>query len=671
MFFNIAKNNIRRSFKDYTIYFLTLTFAVCIFYTFNSIGSQSAMSTLSESKKEYLIVLNNITSILSIFVSFILGALIIYANNFLIKRRKKELGIYTMLGMGKTKISRILVLETLIVGVISLIIGLIAGLIISQGLSVLTSKFFGGIITKMTFVISYNAIGKTILYFGIIFILVMIFNVTIVAKYKLIDLLIANKKNEKIKIKNPIILGIIFIFGSILLISGYTLILKNGLKSESILYISIALGSVGTFLFFYGLAGALVIISQKNKNRYLRGLNIFVTKQMNNKINTSFISMALISLMLFVTISALSTGVSLKNSISNSLKNNTPFTVSTSIMGTNENNINKDINNVKAIYGKDLNKLNTITLNNTYLNKPIQIIGNGEVFNHKYSNTIKLSDYNQYLKLIGKPTASLNNNQVLVTSNNTKNITKLKPILNQNAKLTFNGKHYDIKNKLVLTNTFENSPVPSNGLTIIVPDTFIINNKTMLDNSYVTLLSLAKNKIDSKEIQTNIDKNYANYNKAQSKLSSKERRESAFYMISTQQSLQEQSQGMVTIILFIAIYIGVIFLITSSAIIGLQQLVDATDSKERYDVLRKIGATNKMINKAILKQVCTAFMLPLGLAVIDSIVAIKAISSFVEAFGKSDITTPAIFTGIIIIIIYGGYMIATYFSFKNAVKEND
>lgn len=175
MFFNIAKNNLKKSFKDYTIYFLTLSFAICIFYAFNSIGSQSVLKTLNESQKEYIGLVQNVMSVLSVFVSVILGMLIIYANNFLIKRRKKELGIYMTLGMGKEKISKILVLETLIVGIVSLVVGLLIGFIISQGLSILTAKMFGGIITNMTFVISYSAIVKTILYFGIIFILVMIF----------------------------------------------------------------------------------------------------------------------------------------------------------------------------------------------------------------------------------------------------------------------------------------------------------------------------------------------------------------------------------------------------------------------------------------------------------------------------------------------------------------
>ncbi|MGL4453491.1 MAG: FtsX-like permease family protein [Sarcina sp.] len=665
MFFNIARKNIQKSFKDYSIYFLTLSFAVCIFYAFNSIGSQSAMTKLSTNTADYMTAMNNITNVLSIFVSVILGALIIYANNFLIKRRKKELGIYTTLGMSKRKISSILVLETLMVGIVSLIVGLIVGLIVSQGLSVLTAHLFGGIITKMTFVISYSAIGKTILYFGIIFVLVMIFNTVIVSKYKLIDLLTAGKKNEKIKIKNPVLLLVIFIVGVALLVSGYAVIIKNGLDSMSALYTAIGLGFVGTFLFFYGLAGFMVVVSQKNKNRYLRGLNIFVTKQMNNKINTNFVSMALISLMLFVTISALSTGVSMKNAMTNSLKQNTPFTVTTSVYGGDESKNSQYVNLIENTLYKGVNNdLDTIVYNMPYIEQSIYIKGtNSEC--KQMASYITLNDYNKYLKLMGKPSVSLGDNEVIVTSNVSKVINSIAPIMKEKPNIEINGKSYSVKNSIVEQDVFENNISSSNYLTIVVPNNFVDVNAPKDPSSSLVVASMIKKGANSQVVQKQIDENFNQYGK-----STQGQKINVYFAVSTHDGMFEQSQGFTTIILFIAIYIGVIFLLTSSAIIALQQLVEATDSKERYDVLRKIGATNKMINKAIFKQVVTAFALPLVLAIVDSIVAIKAVSSFIEAFGKSGIVGASVITAGIIVIIYGGYMIATYFGFKNAVKEN-
>ncbi|WP_305085732.1 FtsX-like permease family protein, partial [uncultured Clostridium sp.] len=221
MYSKIAINNVKKSFKDYTIYFLTIAFAVCIFYSFNSIDAQKAVLDMSKSQAEYMTVVTTLISYVSVFVSFILGGLILYANNFLIKKRKKELGIYMTLGMKKSKISKILLSETLIVGSLSLVAGLLLGMLLSQGLSLFTAKLFEVDMTEFKFIISFGAIGKTILYFAIIFGMLMIFNTTVVSKYKLIDLLTAGRKNEEVKIKNPIVSSIIFIVSMAILIGAY------------------------------------------------------------------------------------------------------------------------------------------------------------------------------------------------------------------------------------------------------------------------------------------------------------------------------------------------------------------------------------------------------------------------------------------------------------------
>ena len=320
MYSKIALGNVRKSFKDYAIYFLTLTFAVCIFYCFNSIESQKAVLDMSASQAGYMESINQLLSMVSVFVVFILGGLILYANNFLIKKRKKELGVYMTLGMGKSKISKILVLETFIVGILSLVVGLGVGILLSQGLSVFTAKLFEVGMTQFRFVISFSAIIKTIIYFGLIFLFVMFFNTIIISKYKLIDLLNASKKSETIKVKNPILSLLIFLVAVIMLITAYGIVLKVGLNEMSSLFnLSIVLGIIGTLGFFYGGAGFLLAMIQRNQNIYLKKLNIFVVRQIHSNINTNFLSVSLICLILFITIGGLSTGLSMKTSIENGI----------------------------------------------------------------------------------------------------------------------------------------------------------------------------------------------------------------------------------------------------------------------------------------------------------------------------------------------------------------
>lgn len=289
MYSKIAVSNVKKSFKDYAIYFLTLTLAVCIFYSFNSIESQKALTELKYTGSSYIKTLTSALAGISVFVSIILGSLILYASNFLIKKRKKELGIYMTLGMGKRRISSILVTETIIVGVISLISGLILGIAASQALSGLTLKLFDLPMNEYKFAVSIGAIGKTILYFGIMFLLVIIFNVFVISKYKIIDLLTASKKNEEVKFKNPIIYLIVFVLCVISLGYAYKTILKIGFNiDDPMLLLTIILGILGTVLFFFSLSGFILYIVKKNKKVYLKELNIFIIKQINSKVNTNF-----------------------------------------------------------------------------------------------------------------------------------------------------------------------------------------------------------------------------------------------------------------------------------------------------------------------------------------------------------------------------------------------
>ncbi|MBP8315648.1 FtsX-like permease family protein, partial [Clostridium neonatale] len=288
MYSKIALKNVKKSFKDYTIYFLTLTLAVCIFYSFNSIESQKALVEVSSTEGDYVTILSDVISYISVFVAIILGSLILYANNFLIKKRNRELGLYMTLGMGKSKISKILIIETIIVGILSLISGLILGLISSQGLSILVSKLFEFKMDEYSFIISPSAISKTILYFGIMFLLVILFNTYIISKYKIIDLLKMGKKSEEIRFKNSFVYLITFILCVISLGTAYKFVLDIGLQlNDPKFLISIILGIVGTVLFFFSLAGFILYVVKRTKRIYFKNLNIFTIKQINSKVNTN------------------------------------------------------------------------------------------------------------------------------------------------------------------------------------------------------------------------------------------------------------------------------------------------------------------------------------------------------------------------------------------------
>ena len=246
MLFKLSIKNIARSIKDYAIYFFTLILGVAIFYIFNAIESQTVMMNVSSSTYEIIDLMNSMLSGVSVFVAFILGFLIIYANRFLMKRRNKEFGIYLTLGMSKRKISLILFFETLIVGCISLVVGLVLGTALSQVMSLLVANMFEAKMTEFEFVFSSSACIKTLIYFSVMYILVMIFNTYNVSRCKLIDLLNANKKSEKVKLKNPWLCIIVFIVSVCALGYAYWCVTGGITEMETVdtIFIPIALGAL-------------------------------------------------------------------------------------------------------------------------------------------------------------------------------------------------------------------------------------------------------------------------------------------------------------------------------------------------------------------------------------------------------------------------------------------
>lgn len=661
MYSKIAFKNVKKSFKDYTIYFFTLMLAVCIFYTFNSIESQKAMSEITSSGESYVDILSKVISYVSVFIAFILGSLILYANNFLVKKRNKELGIYMTLGMSKNKISKILILETIIVGILSLISGLILGLIFSQGLSILVVKLFGLKMSTYSFVISGKAMIKTVLYFGIIFLLVMIFNSFVISKYKIIDLLTVGRKTEEVKFKSNIVYLITFILCVVSLVTAYKLILEVGLlgiKDKKFL-ISILLGVVGTFLFFFSLSGFILYIVKKNKKIYFKGLNIFIVKQINSKVNTNFISMSVICLMLFMTIGMLSTGFSFKNAIESGIKDSTPYDASANLYideGEKSNDIQKSLEYI----GVKFNKEDKVVYYDLYTdNKSISEALNLNANMRSLMNYMKLSDYNKIRALDNRNAIELNKDEVLITSNYANTLEAIQNYVKNNDSIKIENKSYKIKNKKVIEENLKTNFMKNNMITVIVNDDVCDNMTLISSNINVNFVGEGKEKRESDF--TNKIYSYKTTDTDYDKI--------GFVLGASRTEIYESNKGMTTIVLFIGIYIGIVFLISSMAVLALQQLSEASDSIDRYKSLKRLGASGKDINKTIFIQTLVYFSLPVILAFIHSVIGIKVANDFVSVYNKPDIMGSSLITAVIFMIVYIIYFYITYSGYKNIVKN--
>ena len=650
MYSKIALKNVKKSFKDYTIYFLTLTLAVCIFYSFNSIESQKALVEVSSTEGDYVTILSQLISYVSVFVAIILGSLILYANNFLIKKRNRELGLYMTLGMGKSKISKILIIETIIVGMLSLISGLILGLISSQGLSILISKLFEFKMDEYSFIISPSAISKTILYFGIMFLLVILFNTYIISKYKIIDLLKMGKKSEEIKFKNPFVYLITFILCVISLGTAYKFVLDIGLKfNDPKFLISIILGIVGTVLFFFSLAGFILYVVKRTKRIYFKNLNIFTIKQINSKVNTNFI--------------VVSTGFSFKNALESGLQGATPFDASAFMyLDTDEDlrniedslksmNVKFDENDKVAYYNEyraDTKISDILSLNDISKNVNFEV------------SYIKISDYNKIREINNEEPINLNNDEILITSNFSKTLPIIENYMKYNKTIKIKDKVYNIKNEEVIKDNLKTEFMQNNIITIIINDEFC-NDKTIISSN----VNITFNENNKNQSENNFVKSVNAY-----KNSDPDYDTVGYVIANTRNEIYEENKGETTVTLFIGIYLGIVFLISSMAVLALQQLCEASDSIERYVALKKLGADKKNINKTIFIQTLIYFSLPVVLALVHSIVGIKVANEFIMMYNKPNILGSSLITAGMFMIIYAIYFYTTYTGYKNIVKNN-
>ena len=684
MLFKISLKNIRKSLKDYTVYFFTLILGVAIFYVFNAIDSQSVMLDVRENMMDIIKLMNNMLSGVSVFVSCILGFLIIYASRFLIKRRNKEFGIYLTLGMSKRKISAILFFETLVIGIVSLVAGLVIGTILSQFMSVIVANMFDADMTKFKFIFSMKACVKTLIYFAIMYVLVMIFNTFSISRCKLIDLLNAGKKTEKVTMKNPVVCTIVFVIGVGILSYAYWMVTRGvrTLNTFDKIGIPIALGCVATFLIFWSVSGFMIRIFTSIKSVYYKGVNSFVLRQFCSKINTTVFSTTVICIMLFITISVLSAALSMKDSLSKDLDSMCPVDVQlakysydamSEAYATSQNMNEKDremledsklsiietLNNSgfdAQKYFKDVAEYN---IYNTGLTVK-DTLGDINTDDYKFmADTIMpvmtIGDYNSVARLYGNSTYELNDDEYIIVADYKNMVMIRNQALKKGITLSVNGKEYKPRYNECKDGFVKIGVQNMNDGILVVPDNAV--KPQQVRNMGLSADYRADTKEERYSIETQLDNLMKNISFKKSFISWNSRIE-----------LAESSVGLGALVTFIALYLGIIFLISSAAILALRELSDSADNKERYGMLRKLGVDERMIDMALFKQIGIFFAFPLILALIHSVFGIKFINIILATMGMSSMAASIGLTLAFVAVIYGGYFLITYLCSRSIIR---
>lgn len=544
--------------------------------------------------------------------------------------------------------------------------------------------------TSFKFTFSETACIKSIIYFGIMYLLVMIFNTFSVSKCKLIDLLHSSKKNEKVKMKNPIICIFVFIIAVIMLVYSYSLVAGGMDKFPEVseLLKPITLGALSTFLIFWSFSGLMLKIVMSTKGVYYHNLNSFILRQVSSKINTMVISMSIICLMLFITLGVLSTAISMKDLLNENLKKYSPvdFEITKKVNLDDEelmeylsldkiNDYEKDLYNKEIkelyrnekidldLYTKDIGKFYVYKVNN--LNLKYTLDSKFEEISEKYKKLsylklekiMNISEYNKVAELFGTEKFNLNKNEYIIVANRESSMQVRNEALAVNTEIEINGVKLKPKYNKCQNGTIELASQKVNDGVIIVPDNLL------KDEQKYTEYIFGNYKADTKEEKANIEKIIFNLDTNEMK------KMYSVVFFNTKLDIAEASVGLGAIVTFVGLYLGIIFLVSSSAILALKELSESSDNKERFVVLRKIGTDEKMLNQALFRQIGIFFLFPLLLAIIHSIFGMKFISTLLSVLGMNLVNKSTIVTYLFLIIIYGLYFIITYLCSKNIIKE--
>ena len=684
MYFDLAKKNIKSNLKDYILYFTTITLIVSIFFAFSStdivayilstIGGGEAL--LASGIKETMLGISIITMIG-------LAIIIIYSNSFFITRRKKDIGVCLSLGMSKSNIAKVLFLESLFVAVIALIIGIIGGVILAQLILFASLHIIGSSFESYKFIFSVNALIKTIIYFISVFIVVGIINISFVSKK--ISNTLSGEKRKSLLVQDSIISSIVILSVGIIGVIT-TFYLGMSFVFAQTLMIALVLGIISTILFMIGLVNIIIYISFKNTKSFLKGINIFSVCQLKSNIGRIVITSVITSILLLISMLAIALTINIQSD-TYAMENMNPgidAIVSPDIGISKLSQFNYIMD--KSGASKNYDYVASMRL---FFNGDLKIKGSAGVESYKQFNIATLTWYNQYMKMIGKPEVKLNSNEAMIIANS-KGQLKLFESAGKNQKFELAGNSYNVKDENVVKNYQGNYYMPLNTPTLILPvkvdvgieshklKTTVTQNNKVLDFKgnecigYAPTLALNAKTPEYNTVKAYNDlwKSFDNLIKtkdAQMALWGKtEQINSKIFVVDSRIGDRKEVEQNIIIGSFTGVYIGVIFLIGSVALIGLQVLIETSEEKERYNTLKNIGVNNKEINKNLVKQIIIRFAIPFIFVAI-SFTMICVLIGFKGMFGADYKILPI--TIIVTLIVYILYGIMTYMMAKKFINK--
>lgn len=727
MLCKLAWGNVRRAGRGYLVYLLTLTLGVTVFYAFNTISMQVDIAGIDEEGLAQ--VMGSILGDLTYFLAGVMAVLMVYANNFIMKRRKKEFGLYQVLGMGRGRVATIMALETVIVSVVAFVAGIVLGVGLSQLMTFFTASLFKTQIANFHFFFSVHAFNLTLACMLVMFVLTLLLNLRAVRRTKLIELMGAERRNESIKTRNPWIAIAIFAVGVVLVGVAYYRLLRDGFPltaTDSKLQeamnqfgITTAMVTVGTFALFWGLSGMLIKLLQSLRGVYWRGLNMFTVRQLAAKVNTVRFSMGVIAMLLFLAITSVTCGMSIANVMNENLERSNPVDVSQTYVYYTPDTLDYYKGYKGYVNPSEADRMvladTTVDLYPAWHGKG-KSAGNNDETGKKVNIADVAGEHVQIDSYLSYPFGG---------SNPSVTPSEMCKIMGEKLPKAFGGSNADTMGLFVtpasqynklrqmmgeepvhighdqylltcdmggeLVDLYTKYMAGGHALTLgghtLKPatdksdeDTAAIANSAMGSNPGTVVV--ADELLSQLNLQPYSSSLLVNYKQGMDTTEADEsikhtlldnllvdgKEPGSWGIFITRSEMYTQAAQMNGLISYLAIYIGFVLVVACAAILSIQQLSNVADGSRSYRVLAQIGCDDRQIRHSVMAQQAVFFLFPLAVGLAHSFVALKVIIEMVSIFGNMSIGGTVGLTCAIFLAAYGGYFLVAYLMSAGMVR---
>lgn len=727
MLCKLAWGNVRRAGRDYLVYLLTLTLGVTVFYAFNTISMQVDIAGIDEEGLAQ--VMGSMLGDLTYFLAGVMAFLMVYANNFIMKRRKKEFGLYQVLGMGRGRVATIMALETVIVSVVAFVAGIVLGVGLSQLMTFFTASLFKTQIANFRFFFSMHAFNLTLACMLVMFVLTLLLNLRAVRRTKLIELMGAERRNESIKTRNPWIAIAIFAVGAVLVGVAHYRLLRDGFPltaTDSKLQeamnqfgITTAMVTVGTFALFWGLSGMLIKLLQSLRGVYWRGLNMFTVRQLAAKVNTVCFSMGVIAMLLFLAITSVTCGMSIANVMNENLERYNPVDVSQTYVYYTPDTLDYYKGYKGYVNPSEADRMvladTTVDLYPAWHGKG-KSAGNNDGTGKKVNiadvagEHVQIDSYLSYpfggsdpsvtpsemCKTMGeklpKAFGGSNADMTGLSVTPASQYNKLRQMMGEEPVHIGHDQYLltcDMGGELV--DLYTKYMAGGHALTLgghtLKPatdksdeDTAAIANSAMGSNPGTVVV--ADELLSQLNLQPYSSSLLVNYKQGMDTTEADEsikhtlldnllvdgKEPGSWGIFITRSEMYTQAAQMNGLISYLAIYIGFVLVVACAAILSIQQLSNVADGSRSYRVLAQIGCDDRQIRHSVMAQQAVFFLFPLAVGLAHSFVALKVIIEMVSIFGNMSIGGTVGLTCAIFLAAYGGYFLVTYLMSAGMVR---